>query len=135
MKKLLLGVLGFIGIAMVLGLVAEAMMTPEQRSIRDQQDKRAVAKARAEATVRLVLRDPNSAVFGPAYSYKNGTIVCGLVNARNGFGGYTGMRGYIYKDGMIAFQGEHMYVYNDWLPLCTDEPPDPKKSKAKPNRG
>ncbi|WP_126401184.1 hypothetical protein [Blastochloris tepida] len=43
--------------------------------------------------VRRALRDPESARFGPlnAAALAGGDVaVCGSVNARNGFGGYTG---------------------------------------------
>lgn len=44
--------------------------------------------------IRKRLKDPDSATFGPmraARSDKTGKIrVCGTVNARNSFGGYTG---------------------------------------------
>lgn len=44
------------------------------------------------------LKDPDSARFGQIAAAKadNGTIyVCGYVNARNSFGGYTGMQPYL----------------------------------------
>lgn len=43
--------------------------------------------------VSALLRDPPSAVFGriaAARAADGTTYVCGLVNAKNGFGGYTG---------------------------------------------
>lgn len=52
------------------------------------------------ANQRLVsarLRDPDSARFGKDYvSYKSGApVVCGTVNAKNAFGGFTGPEPYI----------------------------------------
>lgn len=47
----------------------------------------------ARATVLAMLKDPASAQFGGIYGARkpDGTIyVCGMVNARNGFGGYAG---------------------------------------------
>jgi hypothetical protein len=43
--------------------------------------------------VRKSLKDPNSAMFGPMTGAQEGndhTWVCGVVNAKNSFGGYTG---------------------------------------------
>jgi hypothetical protein len=64
--------------------------------------------ARAEEAVLQSLRDPDSAQFGRiAVRYCNGLdcnddpthgrpMVCGGVNAKNGFGGYTGFQTFIY---------------------------------------
>ena len=50
-------------------------------------------KAVVEEGVRKSLKDPNSAMFGPmaaAQEDEKNTWVCGYVNARNSYGGYTG---------------------------------------------
>lgn len=58
-----------------------------------------------QASVRRVLRDPESARFGnmvAAQSSQGPLTVCGWVNAKNGFGGYTGDEpyfGYFTPDG------------------------------------
>jgi hypothetical protein len=48
----------------------------------------------AQQDIKNVLRDPASAQFGRdfrSYTIANGeTAICGTVNARNGFGGFTG---------------------------------------------
>ncbi len=51
----------------------------------------------AEAAVRESLKDPDSAKFGlaEAFGLFDGHVVCGAVNAKNGFGGYTGERTYM----------------------------------------
>ena len=52
------------------------------------------AYAAAEQVVSSQLRDPDSAQFDPFdlrfHLVSSGMIVCGTVNAKNGFGGYTG---------------------------------------------
>lgn len=45
--------------------------------------------SQARAAVTSQLRDPESARFGPLTRGRGGAV-CGTVNARNGFGGYTG---------------------------------------------
>lgn len=48
--------------------------------------------------IKIVLKDPDSATFGPFIAAKaeSGEIgVCGHVNAKNSFGGYTGMSPFI----------------------------------------
>lgn len=57
-------------------------------------------KADIESRVIAKLKDPNSAKFGPliAGKDKDGSLVaCGTVNAKNSFGGYTGMMPYQVK--------------------------------------
>lgn len=51
--------------------------------------------AKAKAAVSRVLKDPASAQFEGLFTHPG--AVCGFVNARNSFGGYTGRRpfGYI----------------------------------------
>lgn len=50
-----------------------------------------------ERAVKETLKDPDSAKFGDIRAGKSRTgsvNICGLVNARNGFGGYTGMQAF-----------------------------------------
>ena len=53
----------------------------------------------AEDNVRAQLRDPSSAEFTDVVRYPphdgKGAVVCGMVNARNGFGGMTGPHRFI----------------------------------------
>ena len=49
--------------------------------------------ALAQGTVRAALLDPASANFGPVGAGQNPrgrVVICGLVNGKNAFGGYTG---------------------------------------------
>jgi hypothetical protein len=47
--------------------------------------------------VRLKLADPDSAKFDKIE--KKGDVTCGLVNAKNRLGGYTGFKGFIVEAG------------------------------------
>ena len=69
-----------LGIAL---LMATALTPPQQTLIED--------------AVRLELRDPDSAKFRHGKLNNKGEF-CGFVNAKNGFGGYTGFTPFI---GMI----------------------------------
>lgn len=68
------------------------------------------AKA-VDFVVRSKLKDPYSAVMGPARArgrLRNGIrelVICGYVNAKNSFGGYNGQQIYIgvYNDGLKRF--------------------------------
>lgn len=60
--------------------------------------------------IKAVLKDPDSAVFGKASAGVNAAgkvLVCGLVNARNGFGGFTG-----FKPFSGAFENGSFTVFN-----------------------
>jgi hypothetical protein len=66
-------------------------------------------RAAAEELVRQRLRDPNSAEFSNVHvipsSLPGRTTVCGIVNARNGFGGMTGPRHFVAGD-TVVLEGE-----------------------------
>lgn len=67
------------------GTVTPITLTPSQRTI-------------VQREVRASLKDPNSAKFGTMAAGRetDGSItVCGLVNAKNSYGGYAGMSGFI----------------------------------------
>lgn len=51
----------------------------------------------SEQGVRAVLKDGASATFRNEYfvSFRNTPLVCGEVNSKNGFGGYTGYQHFI----------------------------------------
>lgn len=65
----------------------------------------------ARMAVEDQLRDPSSAQFsGVIVSRVSGLpVVCGLVNARNGFGGYVGARPFIFTgDGALIASPENI---------------------------
>lgn len=66
--------------------------------------------AAARAAVVASLKDPDSARFG-SFSHGKGSAVCGLVNARNAAGGYTGARAFVYSpDGPAP---DRLYIDED----------------------
>ena len=87
----------------------------------------AVLISRAQRGVRDMLRDPDSAKFrnvrlSRGMNDVSGPVVCGEVNARNGFGGYTGY-GRFFSVGTNGFSvmeyGEtsregFIRLWNDW---------------------
>lgn len=81
-------------------------------------------KRAAESAVRERLRDPQSAQFEDVQVSIIGdyTRVCGTVNAKNAFGGYTGRKRFAYLDGVLRleedFEGPgHEYFEAIWS-LC-----------------
>lgn len=74
--------------------------------------------AKAKERVLASLRDPGSADFGPVtISYKNGTVACGTVNARNGFGGMSGQQLFVAFDDGITSQQDEDFVAQ-WEKHC-----------------
>lgn len=53
--------------------------------------------AAAEGAIKEALKDPDSAVFRNESVHRNGKnlIVCGEVNSRNGFGGFSGFKHFV----------------------------------------
>lgn len=86
------------------------------------QVQRITAERVAQELVRSHLRDPGSAQFS---NLRHGDLdgiasVCGLVNARNGFGGYEGGRRFIVAGDAVLIAGEiDGEAFNGlWLSAC-----------------
>ena len=55
----------------------------------------------AKALIIERLKDPDSASFRNVQYVKHSCVVCGEVNAHNGFGGYTGYKSFIVDHGLV----------------------------------
>jgi hypothetical protein len=66
----------------------------------------------AQMAVEAQLRDPKSAEWGTiVVREKDGiTSVCGMVNAKNGFGGYAGERPFVYSGGIALLMSDDSQV-------------------------
>jgi hypothetical protein len=74
------------------------------------------------------LRDQSGVKWGSVTGARNGTTVCGSVNAHNGFGGYTGQRRFIFNEavGDLGVPAGGAYVHweghqgfaREWNRLC-----------------
>lgn len=67
-------------------------------------DENATLIARAEIAVEAQLRDPESVRYEHVYvARKSGLpVVCGMVNAKNAFGGYVGSRPFIHAGDVLT---------------------------------
>jgi hypothetical protein len=81
----------------------------------------------AKDDVRAQLRDPGSAEFTDVVRYAphddKGAVVCGMVNAKNGFGGMTGPRRFVSGAKTLIEQGGDDPIANEvfdgvWQSLC-----------------
>jgi hypothetical protein len=104
---LLLGIFAIGAVNVLIGAFSEK--TPEQiaadaarKADAAEAYKRDIAIITAERSVRSRLKDPESAQFSDSI-YTVGGYVCGMVNARNSFGAYSGQQAFMMAgDGVIA---------------------------------
>ena len=90
----------------------EGYKTPQEREAEVAADKRKEAFERevkerwavkeGERAVRSFMKDPESAIFKGTRVAENG-MLCGMVNAKNEFGGYTGFQTFIYVPSLNEF--------------------------------
>ena len=68
------------------------------------------------------LRDPESAKYQEVYAHSFGDsayVFCGRVNAKNGFGGYTGVERFVAASTVVALE-RSMIAFNEiWQMYCT----------------
>ena len=106
--------------------VAAAIPTQSNNFDSSNISKEDVAKARAVKIVTMQLKDPSSGTFGDRF-VMHGSWVCGTVNAKNSFGGYTGMMPFIVNvdSGWTQVLDQSgVYLFKDYyLPLCQGRKP------------
>jgi hypothetical protein len=66
----------------------------------------------ARDAVRAVLRNPRGAQFSTERYMPSTGAVCGLVNAQNGWGGFTGRVSYVIADGRLHYAD--IAAYTRW---------------------
>jgi hypothetical protein len=74
-------------------------------------DPKEEAVSNAREAILLMLKDPNSAEFRQVEMGSKGSV-CGLVNAKNSFGGFSGFSAFYYK-----IQTSEAYIHDsnqDW---------------------
>lgn len=78
---------------------------------------------RGMSAVRAKLRDPKSAEFKDVFfslGKKNIPVTCGLVNSKNGFGGYAGFQRFVSagRPDLTFLEGEVRDFQQVWDQLC-----------------
>lgn len=84
------------------------------------------------------LKDPIAAQWGAFFkaSTKEGEFVCGVVNSKNGYGGYAGARGFIFDARfnaatlMLSGDSDPEYRAEDAARYCLYCLPDPRSEKS-----
>jgi hypothetical protein len=70
------------------------------------QSKSAALLAKLEQSVCDHLKDPDSAQFSNIQLTPSGNALCGNVNARNGFGGYTGAKAFVATEKYVLINSD-----------------------------
>lgn len=79
---------------------------------------------KGKAAVKEKLKDPSSATFRKVYFFRgkdNLPVTCGQVNAKNGFGGFTGFKHFVSAGSPenTFLESEVKDFHNLWNRLCT----------------
>ena len=127
------------GVVIVGSILHNLVTTPEQRAHEAQEQARhdarmpledwaAANEMLAERRVKGVLKDPDSAQFTDlvvikpkSFDPKRPGVVCGNVNAKNSFGGYTGPKQFIVIAGIPMIEdGKNAFV-RLWNRECANQ--------------
>lgn len=86
------------------------------------------AKGLAEAALKDRMKDPDAAQFRNEVVYRRGDtlVVCGEVNAKNGYGGYVGFRRFVAMRGVAITEedlnGKTATTATAFFEKCADAP-------------
>lgn len=126
----LFALLGFLGLSFCVATLPRGAedkgATAEQDDPFADESKQALWIVKSHGAIKSRLRDPGSADFRNSRFYSGGPVpvVCGEVNSKNGFGGYSGFQRFIASgdDPNIAFLASDMAagdsINNVWDKLC-----------------
>jgi hypothetical protein len=143
--KILKGTLWTIAAVLALGTVAnlweKTTETPAQRQEREarETEQRLVSNTKyaAQQHITKSARDPDSVTFGRIdVVFDPFATACGHFNAKNGFGGMTGMTGFVYSPQANTFRvdqgsvAERTAFRSAWSTYCGGTYPTVKSAKG-----
>ena len=97
----------------------EQPVAPEPEHVVEQPDPDAVIRAAAEDGVRNALKDPDSAKFRQVGVYRAQKLVCGQVNSKNSFGGYSGFQDFVIDGDTLYMADMHPRETERGIKKCT----------------
>lgn len=125
--KAVLGVVGALAVIGILipqpesGTPTDPGATPDTVALREREDGELTRSAKAAMRDRL--KDPESARFEDLIvaRFSGAPVVCGHVNAKNGFGGYTGKKAFLVINGAAIGEDDvsDAAFNKQWNRLCT----------------
>lgn len=118
-KKALKWALGFLVAFSLMFWIFDGLKT--QNNSKSANESKVISAA--FSTVRASLKDPSSADFGQVVMRSKDagiSVACGTVNAKNGFGGYSGPQRFIYthERSSVAFDDGSASFSLTWGSLC-----------------
>lgn len=99
----------------------ERPVTAEEKKAQQEKWFGAETIVAAERAVRGELKDPDAAQFRDVranYSEEFGVVACGLVNAKNELGGYTGFRRFVSGGKSVILEGRDD-IARAWVGACS----------------
>ena len=140
-KRVLKGFGVLFAISLAISIFRHANEDPKERAALDAAriaavDKKAkdyVAIDQAEKGLKSILKDADSAKFRDvtvAQWIENKPVVCGYVNSKNSFGGYTGDTEFAVFNGLVSINDHnHKEFATLWNTLCLSNPNLPEKAQ------
>ncbi|HHA2828526.1 TPA: hypothetical protein ACOFCC_001894 [Stenotrophomonas maltophilia] len=98
----------------------ERVMTAAEKKAQQEEWFGAETIVAAERVVRGELKDPDAAQFRDVranYTEEFGVVACGRVNAKNEFGGYTGLRRFVSSGKSVILEGRDN-IADAWAGAC-----------------
>jgi hypothetical protein len=125
-----LGILGIIALIVSCSVITTKQSTNSSSasltSVRDESETIAEFQVAAKTAITSILKDPDSARYQdvlahalPGTSGGNAYVFCGLVNSKNGFGGYTGFKRFVACPG-VAVTEEADGFEPVWKKFCSN---------------
>lgn len=107
-------------ITKMLGGLPDQPPSAQQTAAQKQRIEEMSAISAAKRLVKERLKDPDSAQFSTVVYRPKTKTVCGYVNAKNSFGGYTGNRGFISNGAQsnTSIQGDSAGFAEAWNDIC-----------------
>lgn len=129
------GCLGFLGLTVVVGIInaITAGSSGGSANTSPAASEPFVSKYEAQDAVKKLLRDPESAQFDNVFVHRGKDVaaVCGSVNAKNGFGGYTGGKLFFVVGSVAVVEPEtnKSQFIDLWNAACADASPTRKTKR------
>lgn len=113
----------FLAISILLLILGGYVIFASSPNTESKDERDNIARIRiAKENIQKVLVDPQSAEFNHVYVKKDKSgkkIICGYVNAKNRFGGYTGYEKFISFGGVVALQSQNINDFGaTWDEYC-----------------
>lgn len=103
-----------------LRMVDDVTTTCKKKAAPSAAETRNKASKEAKSLIADTFKDPSSAQFRNLKITSDGRIVCGEVNGKNSYGGYTGFKAFyaVWQSGTVMVEGGDRYDNDTFNKLC-----------------